>query len=201
MLWFPPLGRLFFITPDTVLFEEICSAVFWCIMDGGWLGAVPCGKMEESWGGRAAVADCFLLSPGALGISVMKRTECRSTVLCHASCYDLHELHAVHLVVFTKELLSLSYNSVTRHYFSFTFTSCLAHWRSHWGNKPACKQCWDELQQTKPREVLPRAFYKSVKKTHYWELLVRNLSNEHSLPSGQNCRTTEQSLLFLFLYF
>ena len=69
---------------------------FWCIMDGGWLRAVPCGKMEESLGGRAAIADCFLSSPGTLGIAIMRRSAGRSTVLCHVSCYDLHVLHIVY---------------------------------------------------------------------------------------------------------
>lgn len=59
-----------------VLFEDICSV--------GWLWAVPCGKMEESWGGRAAVADRFLLSPGALGTVIMKCTVDRCTVMLYA---------------------------------------------------------------------------------------------------------------------
>lgn len=96
MLWFPPPGLLFFIIPDTLLYLRRFVAPVWCIIDGGWLRAVPCGKMEESWGGRVAVADCFLLSPGTLGIIVMKRSVCRGTVLCRVSCPDLHELHALY---------------------------------------------------------------------------------------------------------
>ena len=92
-----PPGRLFFITPDTLFYlRRFVAPGLMHNGWGGWLGAVPCGKMEESSGGRAAVADCFLLSPGALGIIFMKRSACRSTALCHASRYDLHELHAVY---------------------------------------------------------------------------------------------------------
>lgn len=38
------------------------------------------------------LADCLLLSPGALGIDVRK---C-SLYLCHALCYDLHKVYTVY---------------------------------------------------------------------------------------------------------
>lgn len=63
--------------------------------------------------------------------------------------------------------------------------------KSPWRSKPSCKQCRDELQETKP--FSPRAFGNLITE-NYWELLVRNLFNEHSLPWGQNGRTTRESL-------
>lgn len=65
------------------------------LMHNGW-GLTQSSALWEDGVEPERVADCFLLSPSALGSVVMRCSACRSTVLCHASCYDLHELHRVY---------------------------------------------------------------------------------------------------------
>lgn len=183
----------------SVLFEEICCTGFWCIMDGGRLGAVPCGKMEESWWGRAADADHFSLNPGALGISFMKRLACRSTVLCHASCYHLNELNAVYLHLLYVQRRAPSSDLQFSNALLMLLTSLSS--RESESLLEEINQAVNNVKMSsrKPKEVSLRLFCKSVKKLiteYYWALLGRNLFNEHCLPWGQSSRATEESVLF-----
>ena len=201
LLWFPPLGRLFFITPDTLFYLRRFAAQV--LMHNGW-GLTGSSALWEDGGEPGRACRCcwlLLIEPGRPWDHVYEALSMQKH--CTVSCLILWPTWVTcsvsMLSMSTKEPLPLIYTSVMHHYRMYV-SYVLGQGKCPW-NKLTCKQCQDGLHISKQGPACSANLLRKLITENYGALLVRNLFNEHHLPRGQNSGTTEEfKIVLLILY-